>query len=236
MHDPFIGGLRHALALQAGATSFLHEYCLRTGFRSFDLTLPGSKRFLVLLEEEDRRCVLKDQWQSFPKNSPQLGIDLFFEELLGRGIFGVDGPEWQHQRKMKSHLFSTLAMKQQMEHVFVTHGKKLVSILRQAAETKAVVDLQNIMQCFTFDATCEIVSGTNPGALEAASRGEKLEFLVSFDAAQAICFGRTVQPSMTTWNIFRWLNIGQEAEMQRHTRVLRDYVQAIIDSYKQSQH
>ena len=38
-------------------------------------------------------------------------------QVLGRGIFAVDGPEWQRQRKVASHLFSTRALQEQMEGV-----------------------------------------------------------------------------------------------------------------------
>jgi fatty acid omega-hydroxylase len=185
----------------------------------------------MVLGEEDIRHMLKDNWLSFQKNIPEIGFDIAGEELIGRSIFAVDGAEWKYLRKTASHLFSTNAIKHQMEQVFVSEGHAFVEILRAAAVSGETIDLQNVIQCLTFDAICEIAFGICPGALDAAARGETLPFLEAFDGGQRVLAERTGMPNFV-WQVQRWLRIGQEGDMVRYTRLVREYVQSIIDQRK----
>jgi len=58
--------------------------------------------------------ILKTSFPNFVKGRRFLDN---FGELLGRGIFSVDGEEWKTQRKVASHLFKTKNLKTAMEEV-----------------------------------------------------------------------------------------------------------------------
>ena len=54
---------------------------------------------------------------NYPKNTGGMGIADVFKEVLGDGIFAVDGEQWQTHRKVASHLFSTKALKTKVNAV-----------------------------------------------------------------------------------------------------------------------
>jgi cytochrome P450 len=97
--------------------------------------------------------LLKDNWKSFTKSVPELGIGWqdSQQELFGSGIFGADGESWKASRKAAAHMFSASKMKSAMEEVFKRHTASLVSILREKARTGEAFDLQWLLSSFTFD-------------------------------------------------------------------------------------
>ena len=74
---------------------------------------------------------------------------------------------------MSSHLFSSSMLRNHMGLVFEKHAEKLAQLLLKQAKLGEPVDLQNLMQCFTFDTMCEVAFGVSPGAVAAAAKGEK---------------------------------------------------------------
>lgn len=114
-------------------------------------------------------------------------------------------------------MFSVSALKAKMEHVFQEHGQGLVQVLKQYADGRQTIDLQNLFQCFTFDTMCEIAFGDAPNAVQMAARGGKPEFLVSFgdghtvalkceciaDFAQTISVCRMLLPPKL-WKVSPW--------------------------------
>jgi hypothetical protein len=63
-------------------------------------------------------------------------------ELLGMGIFAVDGHLWKEQRRVTSYEFSSGALRELSTVVFREYACKLVSILAHFASTGDAVDLQ----------------------------------------------------------------------------------------------
>lgn len=55
-----------------------------------DYKVPGA-RIAVMYDRQEIEYVLKDNWENFLKNEKKFSIQVAFEEMLGRGIFAVDG-------------------------------------------------------------------------------------------------------------------------------------------------
>lgn len=80
--------------------------------------------------------VVKRPTLSHTHSQPQL------LEVMGDGIFNVDGPMWQAQRKTASILFSDNSMKHHMSKVFLKNGAGVVKLLEAAAKSGTEIDMQ----------------------------------------------------------------------------------------------
>jgi cytochrome P450 len=101
-----------------------------------------------------------------------------FEEVLGDGIFAVDGESWSSKRKVASHMFSARyyyaatiipsyidsecndnsVLNNQMERTFLAHGRTFVDLIASLPKDKPF-DIQNLFFRFTMDSICEIAFG-----------------------------------------------------------------------------
>ena len=137
--------------------------------------------------------------------------------------------QWQDHRKVASHIFGANGMKDNIENAIVRHGNHLVKLLKSKADKEETIDMQAIFQDFTFETICDIAFGVNPGSLEAGLvKGEKLEFLASFDRAQRTCTMRSLLPR-PAWRVLRFFNIGFERVLRKDIAKVNDYVRRIID-------
>jgi cytochrome P450 len=63
-------------------------------------------------------------------------------DLLGDGIFAVDGDKWKQQRKIASYDFSARALRDFSGGVFKKNAAKLARIVSNAATLKQSMDFQ----------------------------------------------------------------------------------------------
>ena len=64
------------------------------------------------------------------------------KDLLGDGIFTVDGDKWRQQRKVSSYEFSTKILRDFSSVVFRKNVAKLANILSEAANSNEIIDIQ----------------------------------------------------------------------------------------------
>lgn len=128
-------------------------------FVDSEVVMFGPIREIGLMQPSDREYILRTNWKNFTKNpltnfeaSSPAFQEIFFP-VLGRGIFTVDGQEWSDNRKISSHAFSTNELRSKMQISFSKHSKKLVQLLLEstAFKTNQPVDLQDLMQAYTFE-------------------------------------------------------------------------------------
>ena len=62
-------------------------------------------------------------------------------DLLGDGIFTVDGNKWREQRKVSSHEFSTKVLRDFSSKIFKKNAIKLGNILSEAADKNQIIDI-----------------------------------------------------------------------------------------------
>lgn len=67
---------------------------------------------------------------------------VMLKDLLGDGIFTVDGDKWRQQRKIASHEFSTRVLRDSSSEVFRKSAAKLAHIVSEAATSNQIIDLQ----------------------------------------------------------------------------------------------
>ena len=63
-------------------------------------------------------------------------------DLLGDGIFTVDGDKWREQRKVSSYEFSTKVLRDFSSIIFRKNVAKLANILSKAATSNKIIDIQ----------------------------------------------------------------------------------------------
>jgi len=156
--------------------------------------------------------VLKNRFENYTKG------DTFMKpmaDLLGRGIFVVDGHQWHNQRTVASRLFTATSFKEHIWVVVRRNARKLRDML-EASDPDKPVDIFNFMNRFTLDTIGEIGFARDIGALKNADS----PFLKSFDRAQQILFLRLVVPG---WAFQRKLHLFHESDSQHHFKLLRDY-------------
>ncbi|KAI7992832.1 Cytochrome P450 94A2 [Camellia lanceoleosa] len=126
-------------------------------------------------------------------------------DLLGDGIFNVDGENWKFQRQVASHEFNTKS-------------------LRKFIET-------DILQRFGFDNICKIAFGHDPTYLLPSLPQEK--FALAFENAARISGERFGEFHPLIWKIKRVLNIGSEKQMRIAVNEVREFAKEIVKEKKQ---
>mmetsp|Transcript_124643 Transcript_124643/g.323841 ORF Transcript_124643/g.323841 Transcript_124643/m.323841 type:complete len:497 (-) Transcript_124643:233-1723(-) len=187
------------------------------------LDIPLQPAFVFTIDPRNVEYIVKTHFENFPKG------DLFrsrMADLLGDGIFNVDGSAWHGQRKTSSRMFTANKFKNHIWKVVDKNSAKVVQML-QATEAGGTVDVFDVLNRFTLDSIGEIGFGADIGSLQAADS----PFLKSFDRAQQIVMLRFVVPG---WSVLRLLGLGSEWSTRQHFPMLRGYSKKIVQSLKAS--
>lgn len=185
--------------------------------QTLSVKVPLSPWWIITTAPENVKHILSTNFENYPKGA-------FFTEklvdLLGDGIFNVDGAGWHSQRKTASRMFTANLFKEHIWKVVQHNARKLRDVLEKSDPAKQV-DVFNLMNRFTLDTIGEIGFGKSIGSLEDPSS----PFLKSFDRAQQIGFQRFFFP---LWPILRKLGLGFERETKDHFGRLDDYSRSVV--------
>ncbi|KAH7484614.1 Cytochrome P450 704C1 [Phytophthora ramorum] len=148
------------LIIHGGGKGDLHDFTTQMA-KQFDaepvfLRALGIPLNIMLFTPEAFEDVLKTQFHNFEKG-PFMCENL--KDLLGEGIFAVDGDQWVHQRKTASNLFTMRALRDSMTVVIQRHAVVLYDILQRASDNKETLDLFRLFNRFTIEAFAEIGFG-----------------------------------------------------------------------------
>lgn len=72
-------------------------------------------------------------------------------DLLGDGIFVVDGEKWREQRKVSSLEFSARALRDVSSRVFRENAVKLAGVVYEAVVSDQPMDIQVKIYIFSFN-------------------------------------------------------------------------------------
>ncbi|MQM02122.1 hypothetical protein Taro_034886, partial [Colocasia esculenta] len=145
-------------------------------------------------------------------------------DLLGDGIFAVDGTKWRHQRKLASHEFSSRALRDYSTAVFKKNAAKLARGICEAVDVQQVIDIQEWFMKSTMDSIFEVAFGIELNCLQ-GSNEEGSQFVRAFDESSMQLMWRFVNP---LWRIMRLLNVGSEAKFRQNIKVVDDYIYRLI--------
>ncbi|CAA6663723.1 unnamed protein product [Spirodela intermedia] len=164
--------------------------------------------------------MLKTRFDNYPKGKTFSSI---LGDLLGRGIFAVDGDSWLFQRKMASLELGSVSVR---SYAFQIISGELHHRLLPLLSSLLVIDLQDVFRRFSFDTICKISFDVDHRCLEL---GQPLsEFAVAFDKASRLSASRALSPSPLVWKLKRLLNLGLEKELRRAIRLVDVLAREVI--------
>ena len=165
--------------------------------------------------------LLREEVDSFGKGNLER-----YGELLGGGIFGVDGDEWRKQRKVLSQLFSH----RRLATMTVACQSRAQRMCERLGESDGgVVDLQSTCFEYTLES---LLAGTFPDAVLPLSSGELQRFAAHFDRAHELCTRRFALPGWL-WKLRRRIGLGEERELVRCVRAVHASVDKLVRWAKQ---
>ncbi|RWR93082.1 alkane hydroxylase MAH1-like protein [Cinnamomum micranthum f. kanehirae] len=149
-------------------------------------------------------------------------------DILGDRILNADYGSWKVQRKMvhahfRNNRFRYSVMKTSREKV----EKGLVPILQKATKETNPINLQDVLQRFTFDATCILVCGVDPGCLSTGL--PTVPFARAVDDANEVVLLRHTVPKFW-WKLLRRLNMGMEKKMADAWEIIDKFIEKQISA------
>jgi cytochrome P450 len=200
----------------------IYEGCLENKFNVWGVSIP-TQRIIMISQPDLIKYVSKDSSDVYIKGEK---FHDTFRELLGDGIFAVDGHRWREQRRAALPMFSRKLLSSKMSHAFSLHANTVLHILDTAVARNEPVDLQSIFFRYTLDAICDIAFSAQLKTLE-----KPHPFGQAFDAATSICAFRFMKPY---WKVLRTLNLSDEGKLKHHMKIINDTLLAIISQRSQS--
>eukprot|EP00013_Stygamoeba_regulata_P029007 CAMPEP_0177654112 /NCGR_PEP_ID=MMETSP0447-20121125/14128_1 /TAXON_ID=0 /ORGANISM="Stygamoeba regulata, Strain BSH-02190019" /LENGTH=482 /DNA_ID=CAMNT_0019157679 /DNA_START=68 /DNA_END=1512 /DNA_ORIENTATION=+ len=198
---------------------FLEETAYQK-YNMYQISCLGSQ-ILVTCNPEHIEYMFGPGFEDFAKGD--IAKDTW-KPLLGYGIFTADGEDWKEMRKVSSYLFSTSSLKNHMTSVFLKHSSMVLDHLR-AVPSGQSIDIQALLQRYTFDSICTIAFGLPVDSLN--GNKDDVQFQEAYDAAQSIVTGRFFKGSF--WKLESMLGIGEERELPKHIAVVDNYLYKIVD-------
>ncbi|EEE52103.1 hypothetical protein OsJ_33900 [Oryza sativa Japonica Group] len=186
----------------------------------------GARRTVVTANPANVEHILRARFANYPKGKPFTDV---LGDLLGMGIFNVDGELWHAQRKLVSHEFSARALRDLEVTVLEAEARdRLVPALAAASRGGGVVDMQDVLRRFAFDVICRVSLGVDPGCLDPALPAPRLA--AAFDTAAGIIARRGAAPVAAVWKVKRALDAGSERRLREEVGVIHEAVMGLIRS------
>ncbi|XP_052194939.1 cytochrome P450 704C1-like [Diospyros lotus] len=201
----------------------LHHYMtdLAAKYRTYRLLGPFRNE-VYTSDPANVEYILKTNFENFGKGDYNYSI---LSDLLGDGIFTVDGDTWKQQRKVSSYEFSTKVLRDFSSVIFKKNAAKLANIISEAATSGQTMDMQDLFMKSTLDSIFKVGFGAELDSVCGSSEGAK--FSRAFDDSSAMTLWRYVD---IFWKIKKALNIGSEAEIKKNVKIIDDFVYKLIHS------
>ncbi|KAF8396435.1 hypothetical protein HHK36_018054 [Tetracentron sinense] len=182
-------------------------------------------RNTITANPDNVEYMLKTRFENYPKGKP---FSLILGDLLGRGIFNVDGDSWKFQRKMASLELGSLPIRSFAFEIVTTEIQhRLLPLLSSVAGKKnGVLDLQDVFRRFSFDNICRFLFGLDPGCLELSLPMSDLA--VAFDLASKLSAERAMMASPWIWKIKRLLNLGTEKKLKEAIAMINTLAEEVM--------
>lgn len=151
-----------------------------------------------------------------------------FEELLGDGIFAVNGTEWRFHRKIASRMFSTRNLKNYMYDVSLKSTNCTILKLKNLMNENKAIDMNDLLGRFTLDTFCEIAFGQCINSV--STYPKQHDFGVAFDDMVERIGKRSGD---LLWTLKRQMNVGNESYIHQNHIIIKKFVENIINKKNQ---
>ncbi|VFQ70490.1 unnamed protein product [Cuscuta campestris] len=187
-------------------------------------TVFGLSRGICTANPENLDHFLRTNFPNYVKGTR---FNSALQEILGNGIFNADGELWSGQRKIASHEFNTRSLKQFIRETVQSQlSNSLMPYMAMACDNGEAINLQDVLQKFTFDNICNVAFGVDLNRTD--EKDVYLSFARAFDYAVKVSSDRLLSPLPAIWKIKRFLNIGSEKRYKEAIEVVKDYAMNIL--------
>lgn len=202
----------------------LHDYMtdLATIYKTYRLITPFRNE-VYTSDPANVEYILKTNFENYGKGTYNYDI---LRDLLGDGLFTVDGDKWREQRKVSSYEFSTKVLRDFSSVIFRKNAVKLAHMLSEAANNNQSLDINDIFMKATLDSIFKVAFGIDLDSMCGSSE-EGVRFSNAFDDASALTLKRYVD---ITWKIKKFFNIGSEAKLKEKVKVVDEFVYKLIQT------
>ncbi|KAE8660360.1 Cytochrome P450 94C1 [Hibiscus syriacus] len=184
---------------------------------------------IITADPENVEHILKTRFENYPKGKP---FSALLGDLLGQGIFNVDGDSWKFQRKMASLELGSVSIRMHAFNIVESEIRsRLIPLLSSVSGKQRVLDLQDMFRRFSFDSICKFSFGFDPGCLELSLPVSK--FADAFDLASKLSAQRGVVPSSLIWKAKRVLNLGSEKKLKQAIKMVDEFAQRMINQRRE---
>ncbi|XP_022753767.1 cytochrome P450 94C1-like [Durio zibethinus] len=184
---------------------------------------------IITANPENVEHILKTRFENYPKGKP---FSALLGDLLGRGIFNVDGDSWKFQRKMASLELGSISIRAHAFDIVKSEiQSRLIPLLSSVSGKEQVLDLQDVFRRFSFDNICKFSFGLDPGCLNLSLPIS--EFAEAFDLASKLSAQRAVASSPLIWKVKRLLNLGTEKQLKEAIKMVDEFAQEMINQRRE---
>jgi cytochrome P450 len=172
---------------------------------------------------ENVEYILKTNFENYPRGDlAQLNLG----DLLGEGIFNVNGELWKVQRKFASHEFTSKSLRNFMHGIVQAElNDRLIPLLEKTCSVGASIDLQDLLMRFAFDSICKLAFGVDPACLDFSL--PNVEFAQAFDMGTFLTSARS-RTYAFIWRMKRALNIGSERKLCEVVHEIDEFAMSVI--------
>uniref|UniRef100_A0A5B7BF20 Unspecific monooxygenase n=1 Tax=Davidia involucrata TaxID=16924 RepID=A0A5B7BF20_DAVIN len=180
---------------------------------------------LVTCDPANIHHVLSKNFSNYPKG-PKFNEKF---DILGDGIFNADSELWEFHRKTTMSLISNAKFLNLLETTnWGKLEKGLVPVLDHVSELGLQVDLQDLLQRFSYDTICILALGYDPSSL--CIDGAPSDNVFS-DAEEAFLYRHILPESY--WKLQRWLQIGIEKKLSKGAETIDHFLAHCISLKRQ---
>ncbi|PKU83145.1 Cytochrome P450 704C1 [Dendrobium catenatum] len=218
-YPPVAGTIFHQLLNLHRLPDFQTDLSRR--YKTFRILAPFFN-YVYTVDPINIEYILKTNFANFGKGHI---VNDIMKDLLGNGIFTVDGDMWRHQRKVSSLEFSTKVLRDYSSHVFRSNAIKLSVLISEAANSSKIIDIQNLFMRSTMDSIFKVGFGVELDTLGGSNKEGSI-FAKAFDDSSSQTLRRFFD---VFWKISRALNIGLEAQLRKNRKLIDEFVYKVIN-------
>ncbi|XP_031498891.1 cytochrome P450 704C1-like [Nymphaea colorata] len=138
--------------------------------------LAFSQSEVYTTDPQNIEYILKTNFANYDKGARHQEIT---KDLLGDGIFAVDGQRWRHQRKVASYEFSTKVLRDFSSVVFRRNAAALARKISEDAEANLSMDIHELFTKYSLDSIFEVGFGLKLNILD-GSNEEAIRFAKAY--------------------------------------------------------
>ncbi|KAK1434760.1 hypothetical protein QVD17_00510 [Tagetes erecta] len=186
---------------------------------------PGKLNGVITANPANVQHILKTNFNNYPKGPTFISL---LQDFLGHGIFNSDGQKWRSQRKTASYEFNTNSLR---NFVVETAANQLhtrfVPLLEAAASSNKVLDLQELLERYSFDNICKVAFNYDPCCLTGDGTYGS-EFMQAFEEAATLSSGRFMYIFPGVYKIKKFFNFGSEFKLAKAIDTVHKFADNII--------